>query len=436
MDGDERKLKQVVFNLLSNAVKFTPSGGRIEVAARSTPGEIQVAVRDNGIGIAAEDQETIFEEFQQVNAGHPAAQEGTGLGLALARRFVELHGGRIWVESEAGAGSTFTFILPHAATLAASSRAVGPPILETPDNGRNTVLVVEDDAGAVNLLRRYLDGAGYQVAVAADGEAGLELARRIRPFAITLDVLLPDFDGWEFLIQAKADPAIADIPVVIVSMVDERGKGFSLGAADYLTKPIAGQELLTALKRLTPSAKPGLSRPTVLAIDDDPMALHLIETILVPAGYDVWKAVGGKQGIELAESGRPSLVVLDLLMPDVDGFAVVEALRSGEATRSIPIVVLTARSMTSADKERLRGRITYLAEKGEFDTTAFVGLVDSLCPAWCDAQMAGNLVLVIEDNEMNMKLVRKVLEFRRVPYCWRNLSRGWDSSSPLPSGRT
>jgi signal transduction histidine kinase/CheY-like chemotaxis protein len=380
VEGDERKLKQVLFNLLSNAVKFTPAGGRIDVTARSTPDEVQVAVRDSGIGIAPEDQEKIFEEFQQLNVKEYASQEGTGLGLALARRFVELHGGRIWVESQVGAGSTFTFSLPRTAALVASVQDFGRSPLPSPEDARNTVLVIEDDAAAVNLLRRYLDGAGYEVVVATDGEAGLELARRFRPFAITLDVLLPDFDGWDFLAQAKADPSIAHIPVVIVSMVDERGKGFALGAADYLVKPVAGEELLAALRRLAPSGQTG-TQPTVLAIDDDPIALNLIEMVLAPAGYHVLKAGGGKEGIELAERELPSLIILDLLMPEVDGFAVAERLQASESTRAIPIFVLTSRSMTVEDKERLRGRITYLAAKGQFDTNAFVALVRSLCPA-------------------------------------------------------
>jgi len=213
--------------------------------------------------------------------------------------------------------------------------------------------------------------------VASNGIEALDLARRLRPFAITLDVLLPGLDGWDFLAAAKADPSIADIPVVIVSMLDERGKGYSLGAADYLVKPVAGEDLLAALRRLAFGPD---RRKKVLAIDDDPIVLEFVDTILSPDGYEVLKASGGKEGLLLAEQELPSLIILDLLMPGVDGFTVVERLRSNDSTSAIPIIILTSKSMTADDKQRLEGRITYLAEKVEFDVNALVNLVRSLCP--------------------------------------------------------
>jgi CheY-like chemotaxis protein len=356
IEADERKVKQVVFNLLSNAVKFTPDGGRIELAARlSEDGdEVLISIRDTGIGIAAEDRERIFEEFRQAGRAVVQTQEGTGLGLALTRKFVELHGGRIWVESAVGAGNGL---------------AAGP-----------LVLLVEDDARAADLLTLYLDGAGYRVAVARDGEEGLDLARRLLPDGITLDIGLPKLDGWELLSRLKADPAVAEIPVVIVSMVDERGKGLALGAAEYLVKPVRRDELLATLRRFTPRRN-GLETPlTVLAIDDDPLAIELIEATLEPRGYSVLKAHGGAEGVALAASRLPSLIVLDLTMPELDGFAVVERLRADPATAAIPIVILTSKSPSPEEWERLNGRISYLARKGEFDRAAFVELVRCFCP--------------------------------------------------------
>jgi CheY-like chemotaxis protein len=247
-----------------------------------------------------------------------------------------------------------------------------------------TVLVVDDDPRAVDLLTLYLRGAGFEVVVARDGEEALNLARQVRPAVITLDVMLPRLDGWDFLARAKAEPALAGIPVVVVSMLDERGKGFALGAAEYLVKPVSREPLLGTLRRLLPPAEPGEaagSAPKVLAIDDDPMAIELIRAVLGGEGYTVLAAAGGEEGLALAQRETPALIILDLTMPEVDGFAVVERLRADPRTAAIPVVILTARTMTAEDKARLNGWISYLAEKGEFSRAAFVDLVRRLCPA-------------------------------------------------------
>jgi signal transduction histidine kinase/ActR/RegA family two-component response regulator len=254
IEADERKVKQVVFNLLSNAVKFTSDRGRVDVVARLVNSGVQVSVRDTGVGIAPEDKARIFEEFEQAESGVASSREGTGLGLALARRFVELHGGRLWVESQMGVGSTFTFTLPMQLAspdqrLAAPEAPMRASVRASP-NGR-MILVVEDNPQAVDLLTLYLQADGFGVRVAQDGEAALTMARELHPIAIVLDILLPRLDGWDVLARAKADPAIASIPVVVVSMLDERGKGFSLGAADYLVKPVQREALLDTLRRVT-----------------------------------------------------------------------------------------------------------------------------------------------------------------------------------------
>ncbi|HEV8714506.1 MAG TPA: PAS domain S-box protein, partial [Candidatus Binatia bacterium] len=251
--GDERKVKQVVFNLLSNAVKFTPDKGKVGITAKKTDGAVQVSVWDTGIGIAAEDQQQIFEEFQQVGKGSTGKTEGTGLGLTLTKRFVELHGGTLWVDSTPGRGSTFTFTLPitgsaadHPPPAAVPEETVAERVIETASTGP-LVLVIEDDAKAAELLRLYLAEAGYTVALARDGTEGLEKVKRLQPGAVILDVLLPKVDGWAFLTQLKADPATKDVPVIITSVVDQKGKGFALGAAHYLVKPFHKEELLREL---------------------------------------------------------------------------------------------------------------------------------------------------------------------------------------------
>jgi signal transduction histidine kinase/CheY-like chemotaxis protein len=379
IEADERKVKQILFNLLSNAEKFTKPGGRVDLRARPTDeGLVEVSVRDTGIGIAPEDQEQIFEEFHQAGAAADHAHEGTGLGLALTRKFVELHGGSIRVESAPGEGSTFTFTIPARPSTPEPAAPVEPSALPGafPTDGHDqTVLLVEDDPRSIDLFTLYLESEGFRVQVARDGATGLEMARRLRPTAIALDILLPGIDGWDFLTQAKADPDLRDIPVIVVSMLDERGKGFALGAADYLVKPVSRDALLGALHRAVP-AGPRTNGPIkVLAVDDDPIATELVEALLTPEGYTVLKANSGAEGVALAQRERPALVVLDLLMPELDGFAVVERLRDDPATASIPIIILTSKSMTAAEKKRLNGRIDYLARKGEFDRATFIEVV-------------------------------------------------------------
>jgi CheY-like chemotaxis protein len=263
------------------------------------------------------------------------------------------------------------------------------------------VLLVEDDRQAADLLRLQLEGGGFRVAVAADGEEGLVQARALRPAAIVLDVLRPAaivldvlrpaaivldvlrprLGGWDFLAQAKADPLLAAIPVVIASVVDERGKGFALGAADYLVKPVGRDALVNTLARLGIAPGSRAAPTTILAIDDDPLATGLLAAILEPEGYRVLQAAGGEEGIALAVAERPALIVLDLTMPGTDGFAVVERLRGEPASAAIPIVILSARELTVADQARLAGRVSALARKGEFDRTAFVEVVRHCCGA-------------------------------------------------------
>jgi signal transduction histidine kinase/CheY-like chemotaxis protein len=376
LDADRLRFRQVVLNLLSNAVKFTPDGGRVDVRAFIRGQDLVVLVADTGVGVAAEDRERIFDSFQQ-GTRHSEQTEGTGLGLTLSKRILELHGGGIWVESEAGKGSTFGIALPTGSSGPASTSVEqaglesGITTEPTPGPGP-TVVVVEDDRRSFDLLRVYLEGAGARVVGARDGREGLDTVRRLNPAGVVLDILLPGVDGWEVLAQLKADPKTAAIPVIVVSMVDERGRGFALGATEYLVKPVGKEQLLAALYRA--AAMPE-RKHTVVAIDDDPLAIELVRVSLEPEGWAVLGAATGQEGLALTRERQPSVVLLDLLMPGMDGFEVVEALRADPDTKSVPVVILTSKSMTQQDKERLQGRITYVARKTEFDLSGLAGLL-------------------------------------------------------------
>ena len=375
LDADRLRFRQVVLNLLSNAVKFTPEGGRVDVRAFIRDQVLVVLVADTGVGVPAEDRERIFDSFQQGTRLSDQA-EGTGLGLTLSKRILELHGGTIWVDSEPGQGSTFGIALPAgpgepAVKPVPQVRLAGVATGPAPSPGP-TVVVVEDDRRSFDLLRVYLEAAGARVVSARDGREGLDTVRRLSPAGVILDILLPGIDGWEVLAQLKADPGTAAIPVVVVSMLDERGRGFALGAAEYLVKPVGKEELLAALYRA--AAMPEQTH-TVVAIDDDPLAIELVRASLEPEGWTVLGAATGQEGLALIRDRQPSAVLLDLLMPGMDGFEVVEALRADPDTKSLPVVILTSKSMTQQDKERLQGRITYVARKTEFDLSGLGGLL-------------------------------------------------------------
>jgi len=382
LTGDERKVKQILFNLLSNAVKFTPDGGKVGITATRVDAMVQVAVWDTGVGIPADDQQRIFEAFQQVGQGLAGKTEGTGLGLPLAKKFVELHGGTIWVESTPGHGSTFTFTLPVVGT---ASPVPLPTVQEDtardreravePASAGPLVLVVEDDPRGADLLRIYLSEAGYIVDVARDGAEGLEKIRRLTPGAVVLDILLPKLDGWAFLTQVKADPVTREVPVVIVSIIDQKGKGFALGSADYLIKPVQKEDLLRTLSAFSLATKVQMAPVKILAIDDDPKAVELLAAVLQPEGFRVLRAYGGEAGIEVARAEQPDLIILDLLMPEVNGFEVLDRLAQSSVTRRLPVILFTLKQLTAEEQQRVQGRIASLAQKEAFNPKEFVELV-------------------------------------------------------------
>ena len=357
--ADKTKFKQILYNLLANGVKFTNEGGRVTTKLEISEDSLLVRVIDTGVGITPEDQEMLFQAFTQVDTSKARAHEGTGLGLALTKRLVELHGGEIWVESTVGEGSTFSFTLPIQRHAASSPAPTPSNLPSTADN--RTILVAEDNEQAAHLLGIYLMEAGYRVEYATDGEAAIAKAAEIKPFAITLDIMLPKKDGWQVLRALKANPDLQSIPVIIVSITEERQLGFGLGAVDHLVKPIDKTALLASLRSLRLPEQDGGVR--ILIVDDDPQAIRLLSTVLESEGYDVLSAHGGQEGINLAIAEAPALIILDLAMPEVDGFQVVKRLAEHPGACDIPIVICTAMDLTDEEKDRLNGQIQSVIEK-------------------------------------------------------------------------
>jgi PAS domain S-box-containing protein len=379
VQADAGKLRQMLLNLVSNAVKFMPEGGTVTIAALRHDETVEISVADNGIGISESDLGRLFKEFQQLDTGTGRLHEGTGLGLALTKRLAELHGGDVHVTSEPGKGSTFTIELPIRQKRAGHAAPASAP---KPSNGeaRPVVLVVEDNDQAADLLVRQLDHGGFHGVVAGSGTEALAKARELQPVAITLDIVLPGIDGWDVLTQLKHDDATRDIPVVVVSVVDKPEIAKALGALDYFVKPVEGKALLARLANYTFTNKVATEATRVLLIDDEPINLRWLASVLKPAGYSVTSAGGGHDGIELAKSSLPDLILLDLIMPEVSGFDVVEALYADKSTRSIPIMILTAKDLTDGDKRQLNGHAKAILARGS------TGGPDIL--AWLDRLMA------------------------------------------------
>ena len=353
IETDLAKFKQILFNLLSNAVKFSPPDKPILVRAWIDDGALSVSVRDEGIGIAPEHHQVIFEEFRQVDGTARREFGGTGLGLALVRRFAELQGGRATVESRLGAGSTFTFTLPVRSRAAIVTRTSEGP------RPAARVLVVEDDSNAYELIASALGSAGYLAIRARHGDEALRLAKDSRPAAVTLDLVLPGMDGWEVLKRLKNDDATRQLPVVILSMIDNRDLGMALGADDYFVKPVDRTRLLHRLKEITAGRGKRL-----LVIDDDATVHDLLEEDLSALGYALDKTFSGEDGLRAAEERSPDVIILDLMMPGMSGFEVAGSLKQNPRTANIPILVLTSKEVSTADRALLHTKVSSFVQKG------------------------------------------------------------------------
>ena len=370
MRTDLTKLRQTLFNLLSNACKFTERGKITLVITRRDDGMVAFAVSDTGIGMDRGQMDKLFADFVQADASTTRKYGGTGLGLAISRKFCRMLGGDITVESAPGQGSTFTAILPLEAREPAPETAPPPPPAavhsEPPppapagDKPRATLLVIDDDPNSRDLMRRMLEKEDFTVLVAAGGAEGVAMAKERSPDLITLDVMMPSMDGWAVLSALKSDPATAEIPVVMMTMVEDRPMGLALGAADYLTKPVQKSRVLDAVARCVKH-----KTDDILIVEDDPMAADIVWRTLEADGRKCRHARNGLEALELVRHSRPALIVLDLMMPEMDGFDFLDSLRAeGTDFAAIPVVVLTAKDLTAAERERLSGRVLGTLRKG------------------------------------------------------------------------
>ncbi|MGB5718756.1 MAG: PAS domain S-box protein, partial [Gammaproteobacteria bacterium] len=380
---DITKLRQSLLNLLSNAAKFTHDGTiTLQVEREQADGVewLTFAVKDSGIGIAADKLDHVFEEFSQADNSTTRDYGGTGLGLAISRRFCQMLGGDLTVNSELGAGSTFAVRVP--ATLPGAevpqedstqpTTHVAQTSAESPQlKHGNTVLVIDDDAEACEIIRRFLEKDGFNSVTANSGEEGLRLAHQLQPAAITLDVMMPDMDGWSVLRALKVDPVLHTIPVVMLTMVDDKTRGYSLGATDYLTKPVDRERLHSTLARYyTPD-----EACSVLLVEDDPATREIMVRTLGGANWQVSEASNGREALECLAQEMPQVILLDLMMPVMDGFDFLLEMRANVEWQDIPVVVLTAKDLTEEDRRVLSGRVEQIVEKGASSNEKIMQLI-------------------------------------------------------------
>ena len=372
---DQTRFGQILINLVSNAVKFSHPEGTVCVSFQRVDNDLQFSVRDAGIGIPPEDVAGLFKPFKQAPGGREMNRQGIGLGLAITKKLVELHGGTIWVESEAGQGTTVYFRIPMIVDAGSERMVQAGMLLEALERqNRSTAegaekplaLVIEDAPQAGELLRMYIESAGYRVEIARNGSDAVDMAKRLCPNVITLDLLLPVKDGWQVLKELKRHPLCKHIPVIIVSIIDEKSLGFSLGAVEYFVKPVNRDDLVQALDRVHILPRSARQKPSILIIDDDKAATDLIHVMLESEGYRVFKAFQGREGVELATRERPDLIILDLIMPETSGFNVAYQLKQIPATRDIPIIILTSMEIDDETHEQLGSYVSGLMNKAAF----------------------------------------------------------------------
>ena len=371
LHADQMRLRQALLNLMSNANKFTEHGTiTIDARQRQEDGcdQLTIAVADTGIGMTEEQMGRLFQEFSQADASTTRKYGGTGLGLAISKRFCQMMGGDITVESALGRGSTFMISLPRIAqsdeALVSGARGQGraQPAQPIAEGQAPLILVVDDDATVRELVERHLERAGFAVVTATGGQEGLRLVRELRPAAVTLDIMMPDLDGWTVLAAIKGDPALAGTPVVLMSIVDHKNRGFALGAADYLVKPVDRTKLVETLTGVCGSAS-----GKALLVDDDEIVRRSVRQALEPIGWQVTEAENGQVAVAAITAARPDVIILDLMMPKMDGFEFLDELRARPDWQSIPVVVITAMDLTDEDRDRLNGGVERIIQKSDRD---------------------------------------------------------------------
>ncbi len=382
MYSDQVKTRQILLNLLNNAAKFTENG-QVELKVTCEQENVTFQVSDSGIGISPEQIDRLFDAFTQVDASTTRKYGGIGLGLAISQRYSQLLDGGITVKSEPGQGTTFIIKLPVKVTKNSDKPAEiiwAIDVEQEPETNRgHPVLVIDDDPTIQDLVSRHLRKEGFSIQIASDGESGLRLAKEIQPIAITLDVMMPEMDGWVVLSRLKSDPDLADIPVIMLTIVNDRNMGYALGASDYLTKPVDRTRLLGVLSKYR-SAHPHCS---VLLVEDDPLVRELLRRTLEKKGWQVAEAPNGQIALTEVANNVPALILLDLMMPEMDGFKFITELRKKPEWRSIPVVVVTAMDLTSEDRLRLEGDVTHILQKGGYNRDDLLREVCNLVAEVC-----------------------------------------------------
>jgi signal transduction histidine kinase/CheY-like chemotaxis protein len=366
MRADQTRIRQALLNLVSNANKFTERG-TVTVRARRAfhvgQETVTIAVTDTGIGLSPDQLGKLFQDFVQADATTTRKYGGTGLGLAISRRFCQMMGGDITVASEPGKGSTFTIRLPAEIDGTQPATPERPALRERSRmDGRSssTILVVDDDQSVLDVTERFLTREGFSVVTASGGREGLRLARELQPGAITLDVMMPDIDGWTVLAAIKGDPELHDIPVILMTIVDEQNRGYSLGATDYMVKPVDRDRLAAVLRSMCDAAG-----GQVLLVDDDEAMRHVTRVALEHGGWRIsGEAENGREALARLRQTRPDAIVLDLVMPEMDGFEFLVEMRSRAEWRDIPVLVVTAKDLTQEERTRLNGDVVRVLQKG------------------------------------------------------------------------
>ncbi len=410
LESDEIRVSQILQNLLANAVKFTDAGS-VTVSVQCDQDKVSVQIEDTGIGIAENHLPHIFDEFRQVDGTSARRYEGTGLGLAIARKATHMLGGGITVQSTLGKGSIFTMTLPITWQQTA---AVYEPIVSRPSprvkSARKTILVVDDEPEMAAMISRYLLQEGYNTLTATSGAEALKLALRERPFAVTLDIIMPDMDGLEVLQNLKKNPATKDIPVIIVSISEDQATGFALGAIGYVTKPVSPKMLISEIRKIgAPKTR------SIMIVDDDDLERRQIRRIIEEEGLKPIEAEDGAVCLELIKKQVPDMLVLDLMMPDPDGFAVLEKIHANPETRNLPVIVVTAKDLTQADRDKLRGNVSSILEKSAVKSATLLAEIKRIlmdlegCPG-SEISATPRRILLVEDNEAAIIQIKTVLE--------------------------
>jgi len=402
--SDESRVHQILQNLVANAVKFTEKGA-VTVSARSDDERIYIDVNDTGIGISEKDLPCIFEEFRQVDGTSSRQYEGTGLGLAIAYKAASMLGGNLSVESVLGKGSTFTLTFPikWPGILPVSE----PLVLKSPERitpKEKSILVVDDEPNVAFMISDYLSNEGYHTITATSGEKAIRLAKEHKPFAITLDIMMPEMDGWEVLQKLKENPDTKNIPVIIISISDDKETGFALGAVGYITKPVNKDVLIAEINKVG-----GPAPYDVMVVDDNELDRQEMVRIIGQGGMKPVAAEGGTKCMEMLKKSIPDVLVLDLLMPDMNGFEVLERVRSDPRSRSLPVIVVTAKDLTAEDRIKLAGNVTSILAKSGITSTVLLEEIKKILADIEDPETS-NRILLVEDNEAAIIQMNKVLE--------------------------